>query len=87
MGRQEYRNMEREGVWEGKREGGTVKAQNEVGNTNEFSTLILQEKRKLSERGVSIEKEEEEIVPISQSDDIHDIVKERGVRDRDNKLQ
>ena len=36
----------------------------------------------MSERGVRTEKEEEEIVPISQSEDIHDIIKERGVRDK-----
>ena len=31
---------------------------------------------------MSAEKEEEETVPISQSDDIHDIIKERGGSDR-----
>ena len=56
-------------------------------STNELSAIILQETRKLSERGVRTEKEEEEIVPISQSDDIHDIIRERGVRDRDSKPQ
>ena len=48
---------------------------------NEIERIIvsLQETRKLSERGASVEKEEAVSGPVTQSDDIHDIIKEKGV--------
>ena len=43
--------------------------------------VISQETKKLSERGQSAEKEEEfvSVPPVPQTDDIHDIIKEKGV--------